>query len=105
MCSLPPGRPRSVQQLGFRLAATLEHPRVYPIDHRGEFPFEAVLEYAKVHDPAFVAFVNDERARMTAETNRQQRQNTIGQILRLSNDPKKLARDHGLYMRFGQVGA
>jgi hypothetical protein len=93
------------EQLGFRLAAMLEHPRVYPIDHRGEFPFEAVMEYAQVHDPAFVAFAQEERARITAETNRQQRENTIGEILRLSNKSKKLARDHGTYMRFAQVGA
>jgi len=31
------------EQLGFRLAAMLEHPHVYPIDHRGEFPFDAVM--------------------------------------------------------------
>jgi hypothetical protein len=93
------------EQLGFRLAAMLNHPRVYPIDHRGEFPFDALMEYAQVHDPAFVAFANEEMTRITAETNRQHRENTIAEILRSINEPEKLALDHGTYMRFAQVGA
>jgi hypothetical protein len=93
------------QQLGFRLAAMLEHPRVYPIDHRGEFPFGAVMEYAEVHDSAFVTFVHDELARITAEANRQQRENTIGEILRMANEPTNLAGGHGSYLRFARVGA
>jgi len=93
------------EQLGFRMAAMLEHPRVYPIDHGGEFPFEAVMQYAQVHDPAFVAFANEEIARMTAEAKRQQRENTIGEILRQSNGPERLAREHGIYMRIARVGA
>lgn len=93
------------EQLGFRIAAMLDHSRVYPIDHRGEFPFDAVMEYATVRDPDFVAFANQEIARIAAEKNRQQRENTLGEILRLSNDPEKLARDHGAYMRFAEVGA
>jgi hypothetical protein len=94
-----------VQQLGFRLAARLDHARIYPIDHHGEFPFGAVMEYAQEHDPSFVDFVHAELARITAESNRRQREHTIGQILRLSNDPKELAADHGSYLRFARVGA
>jgi hypothetical protein len=93
------------EQLGYRLAAMLEHPRVYPIDHGGEFPFGAVMEYAQVHDPAFVAFAMEEIALITAEANRQQRENTVGEILRLNNDRKMLARNHGAYIRFAEVGA
>jgi len=93
------------EQLGFRLAAMLEHPRVYPIDHGGEFPFGAMMEDAKVHDPAFVVFANEELARISAEANRQQMENTVGQILRQTNERKRLARDHGTYMRFARVGA
>ena len=93
------------QQLGFRLAARFEHPRVYPIDHGGAFPFGEVMAYARAHDSAFVAFVDDELARMTVEMNRRQRELTVGEILRLKNDPEQLADDHGLYMRFAAVGA
>lgn len=94
-----------VEQLGFRLAAMFEHPRVYPIDHGGEFPFGEMMEYAQEHDPAFVEFVGEEIERITEEMNRQQREYSIGKILRLSNDPDKLAQDHGIYMRFARVGA
>ena len=93
------------QQLGFRLAAWLDHPRVYPIDHRTEFPFEAMMEYAQVHDTVFVSFVGEELARMAEETARQHDELTVGEILRLNNEPESLAYDHGTYMRFSRVGA
>lgn len=93
------------QQLGFRLAAMLELPRLYPIDHDGEFPWMELMEYAQAHDSAFVAFSKKELARLTAEMNRRQRENTVGQILRLNNQSTELARDHGIYMRFARVGA
>jgi hypothetical protein len=93
------------EQVGFRLAARFEHPRVYPIDQRGEFPFDAVMQYAQAHDPAFVAFVEEELARITAEANRQQREHTVGEILRIENDPELLAAGHGIYLRFARVGA
>jgi hypothetical protein len=93
------------EQIGFRLAAQLGHDRVYPIDHRGEFPFGAVMAYAQAHDPGFAAWVQEELARITAEANRQQREYTIGQILRNANEPGKLAGDHATYLRFARVGA
>jgi hypothetical protein len=93
------------EQLGFRLAKSLGHERVYPIDHRGEFPFGEVMAYAQQHDPAFVGLVQQELGRITAESNRAHRENTIAEILRSSNDPGKLASGHGMYMRFARVGA
>jgi len=94
-----------IQQLGFRLASRFEHARLYPIDHRGEFPFGAVMEYAEVHDADFVTFFNEEIAQMTAEMNRQQGEYRIGRILRRMNEPGELEADHGMYMRFARVGA
>jgi hypothetical protein len=93
------------QQLGFRLADQFGHPRVYPIDHRGEFPFGPVMQYAQQHDPAFVTLAQNEMVRMTAEGEARQRECTIGEILHLSNTPAKLASDHGMYMQFSRVGA
>ena len=93
------------QQLGFRLAAMSEHPRLHPIDHDGDFPYGAMMEYARAHDSAFVAWVNEELERKTEEMNRWQREKTIGEILRLMNEPEQLAEDHGIYMRFAEVGA
>jgi hypothetical protein len=93
------------QQLGFRLAARFEHPRLYPIDEFADSPFEAMLAYAEEHDPAFVVFFEEEMARIGAEANRRQREHTIGEILRLGNDPKNLMADHAVYLRFARVGA
>lgn len=93
------------EQLGFRLAAMFDHPRLYPVDHEGEFPFDAMMEYARANDSSFVAFVDEALATVTAETNRRQQENTVGEILRLINQPEELAREHGIYMRFAQVRA
>lgn len=93
------------EQLGFRLAAMLEHPRLYPVDHRGEFPFGPLMQYAAANDTAFVSEVNREMARITAESNQQHRDLTIPQILRAANDPADLARGHAFYMRVAEVGA
>lgn len=92
------------QQLGFRLAGTLGHDAVHPIDFRNDFPFGAMMEYAQVHDPEFVTFVQEELSRVEAESNRQQRDHTVGEILRIRNEPGTLAKDHGTYMRFAVVG-
>lgn len=94
-----------IQQLGFRLAAMHELRGLDPIDHPGEFPFGAMMDYAETHDPEFVTWANEELERIEAELNRQQRENTIGEILRAMNGPSKLAEDHGVYMRFARVGA
>lgn len=94
-----------IQQLGFRLAARFALPGLDPIDHPGEFPFGAMMEYAKENDPDFVTWVDQELERITAEGNRQQRENTIGEILVAMNEPAKLRQDHGVYMRFAEVGA
>ena len=93
------------EQLGFRLAAILGHDAVHPIDFRNDFPFGAMMEYARVHEPEFVSFVEEELVRIEAEAERLQRENSVGEILRFLNDPDQLARDHGTYMRFAGVGA
>lgn len=93
------------QQLGFRLAAMLGHAGVFPIDHPGDFPFGPVMAYAQTHDPAFAGFVQQEIGRIAAESSRQQKEHTVGEILRLANEPAKLAADHGMYLRFARVGA
>lgn len=94
------------EQLGFRLAERFGHERLYPINVLEEdLPFEAMMEYAQVHDSSFLAFVEQELARDAEEFNRGQAENTIGEILRLINDPDSLAAEHGIYMRFARVGA
>jgi Family of unknown function (DUF5694) len=94
-----------VQQLGFRLAERFGLPRLYPVDHEGEFPFGAVMQYAQEHDPAFVQRVQQFTAEMAAEKNRHQQQKSIGEILRLENDPARIEQGHAMYMEGASVGA
>lgn len=94
-----------VQQIGFRLADRFGHTRLYGIDHGGDFPFEALMTYAQEHDCEFVGWVQEQLEAMSAENNRQQRENTLPEILRNYNDPSSIAEGHGLYMVLGGVGA
>jgi hypothetical protein len=94
-----------VQQLGFRLARRFGHTRLFAIDHGGEFPFGAVMQYAQEHDPSFVQRVQRLMADLTSETNRNQRRKSIGDILRLENDPKGIERGHAMYLEMASVGA
>jgi PAS domain-containing protein len=93
------------QQLGFRLAERFGHDRLYPFDHRHEFPFGAVVEYAQRNDPASLAFIQAEIARMTEEGTRRQREWSIDRILRAMNEPDELALGHGQYLQLARVGA
>lgn len=94
-----------VQQLGFRLADRFRHPRLYPVDHEGEFHFGAVMQYAQEHDPVFVERVQRTLADITAEENRLHKERSIGEILRLKNEPEGIARGHGHYVDMAHVGA
>jgi hypothetical protein len=93
------------EQLGFRLAERFEHPRLYPINHVADSPFGAMMAYAEEHDPAFLTWAEEEMTRAAEESNRWQREHTLGEILRMTNEPEDLAADHGVYMRFARVGA
>ncbi len=94
-----------VQQLGFRLAERFDHRLLYSIDHGGEFPFGAVMQYAQAHDPAYVQHVQVEMAEIGAELNRNQQQKSVGEILRLENDPARIAKGHAMYVEVARVGA
>lgn len=94
-----------VQQLGFRLADRFGHTRLFGIDHEGDFPFDALMAYAQENDPAFVGWAQERLAAIGAESDRRQRENTLSEILRFSNDPSEIAEGHGLYMVLGGVGA
>ena len=95
-----------IQQLGFCLAAQLNHDQIYPIDHSGNLiPFEAALAYAEEHQPDFVAKFQETIARWEAESNRLQQTASVGEILREYNSPHFIAENHQLYLDFTAVGA
>lgn len=93
------------EQIGLRLAARLGHARVYPIDHAGEFPFGPVMAYAQARDTAAARRIQAGLAALGIEENRRQRELTVAGNLRLRNDPRRVAAEHGLYMSLNSVGA
>jgi hypothetical protein len=95
-----------IQQLGFRLAAQLNHEHIYAIDHPGSpIPFEAALAYAEAHHPDFLTKFQETIARWEVESNRHQQTLTVGEILRRINSPAAIAADHQIYLDFTAVGA
>lgn len=94
-----------VQQLGFRLAEQFDHSRLYPIDHEGEFPFGAVMEYAQQHDLDFLEYIQNTLQEITEEQNRLQKEKSIVEILRLDNNPERIDWGHDHYINTARVGA
>jgi hypothetical protein len=93
-----------IEQLGFRLAQRLKHPRVYPIDQPGSFPIDPVFAYAERHDPAALRRLRGALARVAAEHDSLQRQASVRQILRFENTPERLAWNHGFYLDLARIG-
>lgn len=94
-----------VQQLGFRLAASSDLDGVEPIDEPGEFPFGEMMEYAGAHDPDAAAEVMAVIDSIGRANQREHDELTMAEHLRDTNDPAELRRGHGLYVRFGRIGA
>ena len=94
-----------VQQLGFRLADRFDHPRLYGIDHPGDFPFAAVMAYADEHDPDFAAWVQRTTGAMGEASSRRQRESSLSEILRIDNEPDSIAAGHAQYLRIASVGS
>lgn len=95
-----------IQQLGFRLAAQLNHDQLYSIDHPGKLiPFEAALAYAEEHHPDVATKFQKTIARWEAESNLHQQTLSVGEILRKYNSPRSIAENHQLYLDFSAVGA
>lgn len=94
-----------LQQIAFRLAGRLDHARLHPIDHDGDFPYGPVLEYANRHDPEAAEFLRRTTEESGERATRRQREMSVGEILRVMNDPASLAEDHSVYTRLATIGA
>jgi hypothetical protein len=97
--------PGEDQQLGFRVAAQLDHDRVYAIDWRNAWPFEPVMEHAKKHQPSFIEYFETWRQWFTTRLDSLKRHATVGETLRWFNQPTILARIHAPNIRMLEVGA
>ncbi|NBC03479.1 MAG: hypothetical protein GVY20_07210 [Bacteroidetes bacterium] len=92
------------QQLGFKLAGKMNHDQVYSIDHDGDFPFNAVLDFAKEHQPEFVE--QFEKLSKYVENRNQElvSSKTIPEILRKKNSPEYLEVQRHFYAEAASVG-
>lgn len=95
-----------IQQLGFRLAAQLNHEQIYPINHPGSpIPSRPPWPTLEVHQPDFLKKFQETIARWEAESNRHQQTLAVGEILRKVNSLEAIAEDHQIYLDFTAVGA
>jgi hypothetical protein len=95
-----------IEQLGFRLAAQLNHDQIYAIDHPGKhIPFDAALAYAEEHQPDFLTKFQETIARWEAKSSQLQQTASMQEILREYNSPVFIADNHQLYLDLTAVGA
>ncbi|MGO4549620.1 DUF5694 domain-containing protein [Lysobacter sp. 2RAF19] len=101
---LAPSR-NEVVQLGFRLAALRDLEHVQGIDAQGEFPFDAVKEYASSHGmaPRLEAALADAGKEVQVLSQRVAG-GSIGSVLRYMNQPARAFKNHGFYMDLLRYG-
>ena len=92
------------QQLGIRLAGECNHKQVYSIDHEGNFPFQAVIDFAKEHQPEFIEQFQVLRDYVDKRNQKLVDTNTIPEILRKKNSREYLALQRHFYAWIASVG-
>jgi hypothetical protein len=94
-----------VVQLGFRLARTAGLTSVAGIDVDGDFPYEAVANYAGAHGMSgLLDDANAEIERFVKTQDALLAKGTVGGLLRTLNDPKLIADGNGFYRTMLKVG-
>ncbi len=97
-----------VEQVGFRLAREMGHKTVYPVDADGEFPWQRVVNFAKVSGRSKeLDAIMEETGAMVKAQGEYLASHTVLETLLYMNDDDRVARDVGLYYReahFGEPG-
>ena len=103
--TLPPSK-SEVVQIGFRLAQRLHHPNVYAVDVEGDFPFDAVMAYAKKNgrDGAIGQHIQSIQTEI-AQQSEFLKTHSLAALLRIHNDPLKIAKDNSFYLDLLTYGA
>jgi hypothetical protein len=94
-----------IHQLGFRLAALLHLPSLFPVDFPLGMRIDSVLAYAQVHDTAYAGRFQRTIATVVELMDRKQREESIGANLRFLNEPETLLLAHQPYTDMAAVGA
>jgi hypothetical protein len=95
-----------VVQVGFALAARMNHPNVYAVDVDGDFPFEAVMAFAQRtgRGDKLGAQLGAIQA-WSAQLEKDLATMTLGQALRQHNDPRFVAQGNAFYLDTLRYGA
>ena len=94
-----------VEQLGFRLAAKMNHDAVYAIDVKGDMNLDGVIEEAKKSDPAFLASFDALMKEVIGPQQRMQVEKPLRDTLRFVNDPANVRRGHQAYVEMARIGS
>lgn len=95
-----------IDQIGYRLGKELGHKQVYGIDIQGDFPFEAIAEFAKKNGKEqslndLVSQVPKEIEKMSAIL----KQGSVSDLLSHINRAEQVRKDHNFYMDLAQFAA
>lgn len=92
-------------QLGFRMAATLGHERIYPINwNEGSGDLGLPFDFAREHQPELYRELTGERDGQPEDLQPDMSGVPIVDMLRELNDPHALEESHRIYLTLAQVG-
>lgn len=94
-------------QLGFRLAAEMDHDRVYAIDwhdSQREIGWESAIEFARRHNQLELISWIESREQQEAQESRNARTASVREMLLEANDADWLHRNHQIYADLMRVG-
>ena len=86
-------------QFGFRLAKVMGHTKIYPVDVKGEFPFDKVMALAaQTGKQAVIDVAMNQMQGEVAKIDNSLKTGTILDTLRMMNSKTEIERGQGLYM-------
>lgn len=94
-----------IDQIAFRLAKELNHPKLFQIDWQGNFDFDKVLASAKANNQTnetdyFMASGKKETGKITEIM----KTSSVTDIFRYLNDPSRVDEWHRYYLKLARVG-
>lgn len=93
------------EQIGYRLAKELHHPKIYGIDIDGDFPFTPLQDYAKAHGrDKELASLMGQVEKMVREDNEYLLSHSILQMLDRINSDEAVRRNLAGYAMFAHFG-
>jgi len=94
-----------IDQIAYRLAKELGHPRLYAADTKLDMDFDGVMaSAAKNGQQALMDHAMELGKSAVAEIGQKQQSTTLGGLFRWLNSPEGLMANHRLYLYIAQVG-